>query len=371
LAVGTKAAIPLFNTWPLLELLLPEIGERQRAVLESGRFILGPEVEAFEEEFAAYLGRRHCVGVANGTEALTISLKALGIGAGDEVIVPDFTFFATAEAVVNAGAEPVFAEIDADTGCITRATAEAAISERTRAIVPVHIFGNPAPMAELLELAKEQGLRVIEDAAQAAGARLDGQMAGAFGDLAAFSFYPSKYLGALGDAGAIVTDDPELASAARRLREHGASERWVHEQVGHNSRLDALQAVALRVQLPHLNEWTQSRARVAAAYRDSGLAELASLQSPTAGSDPAHHLFVIKTPQRELLEKALAKAGIESRAYYTTPMHRQPALEAEGTGAYPNAGALAEENLALPMGPALEPDAARAVTAAIREATTP
>ncbi|HYY73857.1 MAG TPA: DegT/DnrJ/EryC1/StrS family aminotransferase, partial [Solirubrobacterales bacterium] len=193
--------IPLFVNRPVLEPLLPQVAERQRAVLESGRYILGPEVEGFEREFAEYIGRRHCIGVANGTEALTIALRALGIDAGDEVIVPAFTFFATAEAVVNAGGRPSFADVDPGTSCITATTAEARIGPRTRAIVPVHLFGNPAPMTDLLEFARSRGLLVVEDAAQAAGARVDGTRAGALGDAGCFSFYPGKNLPAFGDAG--------------------------------------------------------------------------------------------------------------------------------------------------------------------------
>ncbi len=199
----------------MLEPLLPQVAERQRAVLESGRYVLGPELEMFEREFAAYVGRRHCVGVANGTEALTIVLRGLGIEPGDEVIVPAFTFFATAEAVVNAGARPTFADIDLDTNCITAKTVEGLIGPRTRAILPVHLFGNPAPIGELSELASSRGLLVVEDAAQAAGARLEGRRAGALGDAACFSFYPGKPLGAFGDAGALLTEDDEVAAAAR------------------------------------------------------------------------------------------------------------------------------------------------------------
>ena len=222
------AAVPLFATRPALEPLVPLIAERQRAVLESGRYILGPEVEAFEAEFAAFVGRRHCIGVANGTESLTIALRALGVRPGDEVVVPGVSFFATAGAVVNAGARPVFADIDPETHCMTAATVEPVLTERTRALVPVHLFGNPAPMEELIALARSRGLAVLEDAAQAAGAVYRGGRAGAHGDAASFSFYPGKNLGAVGDAGAILTDDDDVAETARRLRAHGQREAWVH-----------------------------------------------------------------------------------------------------------------------------------------------
>jgi dTDP-4-amino-4,6-dideoxygalactose transaminase len=366
-AIGQR--IPLFATRPAVEPLLGEILERQRAVVESGRYLFGPEVEAFEAEFADYIGRRHCVAVANGTDALTIGLRALGVGPGDEVVIPDFTFFATAEGVVHAGATPVFCEIDPKTQCMTRATAETVVGERTKALLPVHIFGNVAPMAELNELAAERGLVVLEDAAQAAGAVLDGTKAGAWGAAAGFSFYPGKNLGAFGDGGGIVTDDDEVADAARRLRHHGATEQWLHADAGYTSRLDELQAATLRVLLPHLDEWTRARRRAASLYREAGLGELLDLVDETEGAAAAYHLFVGMTPERDRLIEALGGAGIEARAYYTTPMHRQPALAAyEGPASLPNAGRLAREGIALPMGPSLDDGSVHAVVGEIERA---
>ena len=363
----SRPAIPAFATRPALEPLIPEILDRQRAVIESGSYILGPELEEFERELAVYLGRRHCVGVANGTDALTISLRALGIGAGDEVIIPALTFFATAEAVVNAGAVPVFADIDPETWCLTAAEAEPAIGPKTRAIVPVHLFGNVAPMADLNELADSRGLVVVEDAAQAAGAKLNGRMAGNWGSAAAFSFYPGKNLGAFGDAGAIVTDDDGLAGMARRLRHHGTEGVWRHTEVGYNSRLDELQAAALRILLPHLDEWTRRRRAAARQYREGGLGELVALSTETEGAESAYHLFVVMTPQREKLISKLAGAGVEARAYYTTPLHRQPAMAAYSPpDTLPNAERLAAEGLALPMGPALDRESVRAVVDEVR-----
>jgi dTDP-4-amino-4,6-dideoxygalactose transaminase len=365
----TRHRIPLFTTRPAVEPLLEEIIERQRAVVESGRYLFGPEVEAFESEFARYIGRRDCVAVANGTDALTIGLRALGIGPGDEVVVPAFTFFATAEGVVHAGATPVFCDIDPETQCMTRATAESALGERTSALLPVHIFGNVAPMEELNELAAKRGLVVLEDAAQAAGAALSGKKAGAWGAAAGFSFYPGKNLGAFGDGGAIVTDDDDVAEAARRLRHHGAVDQWVHAEAGYTSRLDELQATTLRVLLPHLDGWTAARRRAAALYRDAGLGELLALVDETEGAEAAYHLLVGLTPHRDRLIATLVDAGIEARGYYTTPMHRQPALVAYATGeALPNAERLAREGIALPMGPALEEPSVRAVVAEIERA---
>ncbi|HSD22793.1 MAG TPA: DegT/DnrJ/EryC1/StrS family aminotransferase [Solirubrobacterales bacterium] len=361
--------IPLFASRGALEPLLPEIAERQRAVLESGRYILGPEVEAFESEFAAYVGSEHCVGLANGTDAIEIGLRALGVAPGDEVVVPAFTFFATAEAVVAMGATPVFCDVDPATWCMTPATAEPVITEQTRALIPVHIFGNPAPVPELLELAQSRGIRVLEDAAQAHGAELDGRLAGALGHAAAFSFFPSKNLGGFGDGGALTTDDSEVAEAARLLRTRGSKDKRTFTQVGFNSRLDELQAAALRVLLPHLPDWIEARRRAAAAYLEAGLGGLARIQSETEGARSAWHILAIASEARDRLAEALGDAGIGARPYYETPLYRQPALER-----WAPAKPLAETEricsgiLALPMGAALPDDAPAEVIAAIRSA---
>lgn len=361
--------IPLFATRPALEPLLPEIAARQRAVVLSGRYILGPEVEAFEAELAGYLGARHCAGVANGTDAITIALRALGVGPGDEVVVPAMSFFATCEAVANAGARPVFCDIDPRTWCMTAATAEPAIGDRTAALVPVHLFGNPAPAGELTELAAARGLRVLEDAAQAAGARLEGRMAGALGDAATFSFYPAKNLGAFGDGGAVVTDDGKLAARARRLRLHGSEDKVTNTEVGYNSRLDEIQAAALRVQLPYLDAWTAARREAAAAYREAGLGDLVTLPTETPGGESCWHLYVVLHPERDRVCAALAAAGIESRPYYTIPLHRQPAVAPfDPPASLPNAERVATEGLALPMGPSLSEEQVEEVVAAIRSA---
>ncbi len=358
--------VPLFATRAALAPLLDEVAVRQRAVLDSGRYVLGPEVEAFEAEFASFVGVRHCVGVANGTEALTIALRALGVQAGDEVVVPALTFYATAEAVVNAGARPVFCDVDPATFVMTAATAEPAIGERTTALLPVHLFGNPALMGELRELAEAHGLRLLEDAAQAAGATLGGRGAGSLGDAAAFSFYPSKNLGGFGDGGAVLSNDEEVAASARRLRAHGSEDRQSHTEVGYNSRLDELQAASLRVLLPHLDEWTAARRRVARAYHEAGLGELVELPRETSGGESCYHLYVVLSEERDRLAADLAEAGVESRAYYTTPLHRQPAMEPYAPEqALPAAERVAATSLALPMGPAL----AEAQVAAVVEAT--
>jgi dTDP-4-amino-4,6-dideoxygalactose transaminase len=363
-------SVPLFATRPVLEPLLGEIAARQNEVLRSGQYILGPEVEAFEAEFASFLGARHCIGVANGTDALTIALRALGIGRGDEVVVPALTFYATAEAVVNAGATPVLCDVDASTFDMTAATAEPAIGPRTKALLPVHLYGNPVPMAELRDLASAHGLRLLEDAAQAAGAKLEGKMAGALGDAATFSFFPSKNLGGFGDGGAIVTDDDEVASIARTLRFHGSEDKVVHTEVGYNSRLDEMQAAGLRVLLPRLADWTESRRRVAAAYADNGLGDAVELPVETAASESCYHLYVVRCPRRDQLAERLAADDVGARAYYTIPLHHQPALrEFAPTVPLPGVESAASESLALPMGPALTDEqvaeASRATHAAL------
>lgn len=365
-AAPPRAQVPLFATRGALAPLLDEVAARQRAVLESGRYVLGPEVEAFERELADHVGVGHCVGVANGTEALTIALRALGVGPGDEVVVPALTFYATAEAVVNAGARPVFCDVDPRTFVMTAATAEPAIGERCAALLPVHLFGNPAPVGELRELAAARGLRLLEDAAQAAGAKLAGRQAGSLGDAAAFSFFPSKNLGGFGDGGAILSDDEDVAATARRLRAHGSEDRRTHTEVGCNSRLDELQAAGLRVLLPHLDEWTAARRGVARAYADSGLGEAVELPRETPGAESCYHLYVVLGEQRERLRAALAEAGVESRAYYTTPLHRQPAMRPYApAGPLPATERVAATSLALPMGPGLGEDEALAVVDAV------
>ena len=358
-------SIPLFAFRPAIEGLLGAVAERQRAVLESGHYILGPEVEAFEAELAAYLGVDHCVGVGNGTDALTIALRALGVRPGDEVVVPALTFYATAEAVVDAGGVPVFCDVDPETLTMTAETAEAVITERTAAILPVHLFGNPAPMQELCELAETRGLRVLEDAAQAAGAKLGGKMAGALGDAAAFSFFPSKNLGGFGDGGAIATDDDAVAALARRLRAHGSSDKEVHTEVGYNSRLDELQAASLRVLLPHLDEWTAARRGVAAAYAAGGLAEHVELlldsgrrigPPPVCGAQPP------AGPARGEPGKG---GGRRPRVLHdpSSPPAGDGALRAPAS--FPVVDRAAAESLALPMGPSLSDDQVAEVVDAV------
>jgi dTDP-4-amino-4,6-dideoxygalactose transaminase len=356
--------VPLFasNHDRYAPLLQQRIGE----VIASGRYILGPEVAGFEEEFADYLGARHCIGVANGTDAITLALRALGVEPGDEVVLPSFTFYATAEAAVNAGATPVFCDIDPDTFCVTRETVERAITPRTKAIVAVHLFGNVAPVPELMEL----GLPVLEDAAQAAGATLGGRMAGALGSAATFSFFPSKNLYCLGDGGAVITNDDEVAERVKRLRFHGSEDKVTFVDVGYNSRLDELQAAALRVLLPELDGWNASRRAAAAAYEEQGLGEVVSLPAPVAGADPVYHLYVVRTPDADSLAHELESAGVGVRAYYRVPVHLQPAMARWGGSGLelPGTEIAARQNLAFPMGSDLGSDAISEVVSACRGA---
>jgi dTDP-4-amino-4,6-dideoxygalactose transaminase len=359
-------AVPLFAS--SLEPYHEALAERLAAVTRSGRYVLGPEVEAFESELAAYLGVRHCVGVANGTDALTIALRALGVKPGDEVVLPSLTFYATAEAAVNAGATPVFCDVDPATFCVTRATVERALSERTAAIVPVHLFGNVAPVDELREL----GPPLLEDAAQAIGARVGERRAGALGHAATFSFFPSKNLPCLGDGGAIATDDDDVADAARRLRFHGSRDKQSFEEVGYNSRLDELQAAVLRVLLPELDGWNAARRAVAAAYEERGLGRLPGVRLPAAPPDaePVFHLYVARHERADELAAALTERGIGARGYYRTPVHLQAGMAGFGGERLdlPGTAEAARTNVALPMGTGLDGAAVAEVVAACEAA---
>jgi dTDP-4-amino-4,6-dideoxygalactose transaminase len=343
-------AIPLFAS--SLAPYQEAIADKLREVAGSGRYILGPVVQAFEDEFAAWLGATHCGGVGNGTDARQIALRAAGVGPGDDVVLPSLTFYATAEAAANLGARPVFCDVDPNTFCVTRETVERAMTPQTKAIVPVHLFGNLAPIAELREL----GVPIIEDAAQAVGSTLDGASAGTLGDAATFSFFPSKNLGALGDGGAVVSNDEELAAAARRLRFHGSQDKQTFTEVGWNSRLDALQAGAMRVLLPYLDEWSAARKRAGRMYEEAGLGDIVQLPQRTPGADPAWHLYVVRHERADALVAGLNEAGIEARAYYRVPVHRQPAMTEFGDVDLPGTEEAARTNFAIPMGTGLQAD---------------
>jgi len=357
--------VPLFDTATPLSPLLPEVRRRVGDVVDRGVFILGPEVEAFESELAAYLGVRHVVGVANGTDAITIALRALGVQPGDEVVLPSFTFYATAEAAVSAGARPVFCDVDPQTRNVTPDTVKAVLSARSRAIVTVDLFGCPAPVPEVEEL----GLPVLADSAQALGAALGGRKVGALGLASTFSFYPSKNLGCLGDGGAIATDSDEVAELARALRFHGSRDKRSFQYVGYNSRLDEVQAAALRVLLPYLDEWCEGRRRAAQGYVEAALGDHLGLPQVPAGAHPAWHLYVATHPRADELIGQLTERGIGARGYYRVPVHRQPAMAAYAPGTrLPATDELAATNLALPMSPVLSPEQVREVADAVAAA---
>lgn len=357
--------VPLFDTKSPLAPLRDEILARMEEVVDDGRFILGPNVGAFEQEFAGYVGAAHAVGVANGTDALTIALRAMGVGPGDEVVVPSFTFYASAEAIPPTGATPVFCDVDPDTFCVTAETVKAALTPRTKAVVVVHLFGNVAPVAEIEAL----GVPVLEDAAQSAGSTSEAGRPGSLGTAATFSFFPSKNLGCFGDGGAITTRDKEVAERAQMLRFHGSWDKVTYEHVGVNSRLDDLQAAILRVQLPHLDGWADGRRAAGRHYAEAGLGELVELPVPVAGCDPAWHLYVIRHARADAIAAALAEAGHGQKAYYRTPVHRQPAMEQWGASAtLPVTDEIAATHLAIPVSPVLSAAQAAEVTATIRGA---
>jgi len=354
----------------------PDVERAYLACLLDGAYIGGPPVTSFERDWARYCRADHAVGVASGTDALELSLTALGVGAGDEVIVPANTFIATAAAVVRAGAVPRFADVSDETLLMTADTLEAAITPRTRAVIVVHLFGQVPDMAGILAAAGRAGITVIEDAAQAHGAEWDGRRAGAFGDAACFSFYPGKNLGAFGDAGAVVTSRPELAERVRALANHGRSHgtaHYEHDLIGTNSRLDALQAILLSGKLGHLDGWTERRIALAARYRtvladaDLGPGEL-RLTGLLAQARHVYHLFVVRVAHRDEIRAALSGRGIQTGVHYPVPCHRQPPLRRYANGPLPVAEQAAGQVLSLPMFPHMTDRQVDVVCAALCEA---
>lgn len=361
--------IPVLDLQPAIAELRPELDAAYRRVMDSGRLLLGAELEAFEHEYAASVGAAHCIGVANGLEALQMVLMAWGIGPGDEVIVPAHGYIATFLAVTHAGATPVPCEPDRLTWNIDPQRIEALVTPRTRAILPIHLYGQTADMEAINAIAARRGLRVLEDAAQSHGARCHGRAAGALGDAAGVSFYPSKNLGALADAGAVTTPNAELADRLRHLRNYGSKVRYQHEMIGLNSRLSELEAAFLRVKLTRLEAWNQRRCALAARYLTQ-LREVGDLQLPfvPAWAEPVWHLFVIRTSRRDALQAHLAAAGIGTQIHYPVPPHLTPAYRGQGwqPGQFPLAEQLAREVLSLPIGPHHSAEQIDAVCAAIR-----
>lgn len=368
--------IPLLDLTRQTRALGPELDRAVRRVIRKGRFILGPEVSLFEREFARFCGSRHAVGVASGTDALELSLRALGVGAGDSVAIPAFTFMATADAVLHVGARPLFVEIDPRTYTLDPADLERRIlslgkaeRRRLKAVIPVHLYGHPCRMDALLQVARWHGLKVVEDAAQAAGARWRGRAVGSFGDAGCFSFFPTKNLGGFGDGGMIVTDSPTLARRVRSLRVHGRREGagMLQAELGRNSRLDELQAAILRVKLRRLRGWIAKRRRLARLYTRE-LSGVRGVECPAEapGASHAFHLYVVRCRQRGRLQRGLARRGIASQVYYPVPAHRQPTHRAWASARLPETDWAAREVLALPLFPEMKPEEVQRVCQAVR-----
>jgi dTDP-4-amino-4,6-dideoxygalactose transaminase len=357
--------VPFLDLRRETEELRPELDRAIAGVLDSGSYILGPAVAAFEEAFAAYCGSRHAVGVASGTDAITLALRAFEIGPGDEVVTAANTCVPTVAAIEATGATPVLVDADARRWTIDPAAFDAAIGPRTRAVVPVHLYGRCADVDALREVAQRHGLKIVEDAAQAHGADLDGRRAGTLGDAAAFSFYPTKNLGGLGDGGAVVTDDTEIAERVRMLSTYGERERYRAELHGTNSRLDPVQAAVLSVKLGHLDRWNARRRALAARYR-AELAGVVGLPEATAGS--AEHLFVVRVRERDAFRTALAHIGVETLVHYPLAVHQQPAYAALANGQLAVAEELCSEVVSLPLYAHLRDEEAAAVIQAVRRA---
>ncbi|MBD2297084.1 DegT/DnrJ/EryC1/StrS aminotransferase family protein [Nostoc sp. FACHB-190] len=365
--------IPVLDLKPQYESLKAEIQDAISRVLESGQFIMGPDVKLFEQEVAQYLGVKHAIAVNSGTDALVIGLKALGIGQGDEVITTPFSFFATAESISNVGATPIFADISADSFNIDPSAIVEKITPRTKAIMPVHLYGNPAAMAAILDIAQAHNLKIIEDCAQSFGARyygtcaecqdscqestrtrITGKQTGTIGDVGAYSFFPSKNLGAYGDGGLIATDNDQVAETARMLRVHGAKKKYHNEVLGYNSRLDTLQAAILRVKLPHIDQWNEGRRRVAKTYNDL-LADVTGVIAPHLADGHVFHQYTIRilNGKRDIVQQHLAAQGIGSMIYYPVPQDQLPVYK----GQYPAnlvSDLLATQVLSLPIWPELD-----------------
>ena len=362
--------IPILDLGPEIAEISTELDGAWRRVVASGNFVLGPEVDAFEREVAGYLGVKHAVGVNSGTDALVLALRALGIGPGDEVVTTPFSFFATAESISAVGAVPVFADIDQETYSLRPDLAEQVIGPRTKALLPVHLFGHAAEMEALLRLASERGLSVVEDVAQAFGGAVLGRKLGTLGQVGAYSFFPSKNLGCLGDGGLVATNDDVIASAARMLRAHGSRQKYMNEVIGYNSRLDALQAAILRVKLPRVDEWNAARRDAARRYAEllSGIPGLV-LPVERPGAVPVYHQYTVRIlgGGRDRLRETLAGAGIGTMVYYPKALHELP-VYAGAKQRFPEAERATREVLSLPIWPRIKPETQERVATAIRGA---
>lgn len=350
-----------------------EVDEAMRSVVESCRYVGGAPVDAFEESFARYCEADHAIGVANGTDALQLALRALGIGPGDEVITVANTFIATAAAIYSVGARPVLVDIDPETYTIDPAQIEAAITPRTKAVIPVHLYGQPADMDPILDICRRRGIAVIEDAAQAHGAEYAGRRTGSMGDVACFSFYPAKNLGAYGDGGAVTTNDPAIYERVMKLRDHGRISKYEHALVGFNSRLDTIQAAVLSVKLGHLDHWNAQRQQVASWYRDALAGTDIGTPAVRANSTHVYHLYIVtcaSTEARDRLQADLTAAGVETGIHYPLPLHLQPAVADLGykPGDMPITEDIAQRMLSLPMFPEMTLEQVHYVADVVRSA---
>lgn len=364
-----QTPIPLVDLKAQYAALRPDIDAAIARVIGSTSFIMGPEVRAFEEAFAIWCQARYAIGISSGTAAIELTLRALGIGSGDEVITTPFTFIATAEAISATGATPVFADIDPATYNLNPAAVEAAITPRTRALLPVHLYGQPANMPALAAIAQRHGLALIEDAAQAHGAEIDGRRVGSLGHAACFSFYPGKNLGAYGDGGAVTTGDEALAGRLRKLRDHGRVSKYVHDEIGYGHRLDALQAAILAAKLPHLDAANAARRRLAARYGELLAGSELVLPHVPQGVTPVWHLYVVRTARRDEVLAGLKAQGIEAGIHYPLPLHLQPAYRSLGlgSGAFPVVEAASQQVLSLPLFPEMTDAQQERVVAALVE----
>ena len=364
-----RKKIPLMDMVAQYHSIKTEIDDAIRQVLEAGQFILGPNVAALEKEVAAYLGVSHGVGVASGTDALVLALRALEIGPGDEVIMPSYTFFATAGAVMLVGATPVLVDVEPDTYAINVEQIAARITSKTKAIIPVHLYGHPADMTAILRLAKDHNLKVIEDNAQSFGAEYGGRKTGSMGDVGCLSFFPSKNLGACGDGGMVVTNDAQIAERVRMLRTHGWKKKYFPEMIGYNSRLDELQAAILRVKLRHIDDWNQQRRVLANQY--SELLADASVGIPSEGPDARHvyHLYIVRVKDRERVQQELKEQGVPTAIYYPQPLHLAEPLRRLGyqSGDFPVSEQASDETLALPFFPEMTDEQMQGTVEVLKE----
>ncbi len=367
------STIPLVDLRAQYEAIREDVDAAIARTLGSTAFILGREVEAFEKAFAKYCGAGFCVGCGNGTDAVALALQAVGVRPGDEVITVSHTFIASAEAITLAGARPVFVDVRADTLLMDVFKVEEAVTPRTRAILPVHLYGQIVDMDALLEIARSHGLKVVEDAAQAHGATYKGRRAGSLGDAAAFSFYPGKNLGAYGDAGAVVTNDPQIARRVSKARNHGRSTKYEHEFEGRNSRMDGIQGAILGMKLRHLDAWNAKRGELAAAY-DRRLHDAPQIRSVSVHPDcqPAYHLYVVRVPCRDVVLQRLQTAGIQAGVHYPVPLHLQKAYGYLGMkqGDLPVTEAAAADVLSLPLYPEMDEDMVAACAETLRASLT-